>query len=73
MSDEKSKNLYEQNVIKFCVKLNKMVPKMKATIDAAYESAMSEASVYGWYKFETSRMGVKLMGRPGALTAESTK
>ncbi len=49
MSDEKSKNVYEQRwVIKFYVKLKKMViTEMKEMLDAVYnELAMSQASVY---------------------------
>ncbi len=55
MSDEKSKNLHEQQyTIKFCVKLKKKVIEMKEMFDAAYKSAMSQASVYHWYnKFKS--------------------
>ncbi len=46
-ADEKSKNLHKQRYkIKFCVKLKKMVTEMKEMLNAAYKSAMSQASVY---------------------------
>ncbi len=48
---EKAENLHEQRyMIKFCVKLKKMVTEMKEMLDAAYNgSAMSQASSCHWY------------------------
>ncbi len=59
------------------VKHKKIVVEMKEILDAAYESAMSHASVYCWYKdFKSSRKSVELMGEPSAfmtvLTEQST-
>ncbi len=49
MSDEKSKNLHVQHVIKFCAELKKMVTEIKEMLDEVYESDMSQASIYQWY------------------------
>ncbi len=42
MRDEKSENLHEQRyVIKFCVKLKKMVTETKEMLDAAYNDSVT--------------------------------
>ncbi len=49
-------------MIKFCVKLKKMVTEMKEILDAVYNKlAMSQASVlHSYYEFKNSRKSVKL-------------
>ncbi len=46
---------------------------MKKMLDAAYESAMLQASIYRWYKFKSSRKGVELMSGSGASTTANNQ
>ncbi len=63
-------------MIKFWVKLKKMVTEMKKILDAAHKSAMSQASVYHRYNEFKSGGRVRNMSRLVApmtvLTEQST-